>query len=86
MPTHKAIIYTATYKPFAERWQLFYFFIFNCLFMSVRRRSHCRFVGSYCVFRSGAFIRFRMFLLPSGLWLHLSGAAAFFSSSIQPPL
>jgi len=62
------------------------FFHLQLFVMSLRRRSHCRFVGSYCVFRSGAFIRFRLFLLPSGLWLHLSGAAAFFSSSIKPPL
>jgi hypothetical protein len=52
--------------------------------MSVRR-SHCRFVGSYCIFRFGSFVRVRLFFLPSGLWLHLSGAAAFFSASIAPP-
>jgi len=84
-PTHKAIIYTATCKPFAERMQSFYFFIFKCFSMSVRRRPRCRFVGRYCVFRSGGFVSVRLFLLPSGLWLHLAGGSAFFSSSIAPP-
>jgi len=54
--------------------------------MSVRRRPHCRFVGKYFIIRSGYFIRFRLYHLPSGQWLHLSGPAAFFSSSIQPPV
>lgn len=53
--------------------------------MSVRRRSHCRYAGSYSVFRSGSFVIVRLYALPSGLWLHLSGAAAYFSPSIQPP-
>ena len=53
--------------------------------MSVRRRSHCRYAGSYSVFRSGSFVIVRLYALPSGLWLHLSGAAAFFSPSIAPP-
>ena len=70
--------------PDAETEQLFYFFIFNCLFMSVRR-SRCRFVGSYSVFRSGGFVSVRLFLLPSGLWFHLCGGGAFFSPSIAPP-
>ena len=82
---HKAIIYTATCNPHAVREQLFYFFIFNCLFMSVRRRSHCRYAGSYSVFRSGSFVIVRLYALPSGLWLHLSGGSAFLSSSIAPP-
>ena len=54
--------------------------------MLIRRRSHCRFVGRYHTFSAGCFIYYRLYLLPSGQWLHISGAVVHFSSSIQPPV
>ncbi|MGN6292454.1 MAG: hypothetical protein ACTHMV_06870 [Chitinophagaceae bacterium] len=52
--------------------------------MSIRR-PHCRFLGRYSIFRAG-FIVFRLYALPSGKFMHVSGRFMAITPSIAPPL
>jgi hypothetical protein len=51
-----------------------------------RRRSHCRYLGCYAIFRSGVFLTVRLFALPSGQYIHICGSQVFHSPSFAPPL
>jgi len=53
--------------------------------MSVHRRSRCRYLGRYFVFRAGIRINIRLFLLASGRFMHITNSCTFITASILPP-
>jgi hypothetical protein len=54
--------------------------------ISRRRPSRRRYLGCYAIFRQGMFITFRLFSLPSGQFMHVSGSQVVISSSFAPPI
>jgi hypothetical protein len=50
------------------------------------RKPRSRYLGCYAIFRSGRFLTFRLFSLPSGQFMHICGSQVFITASHTPPL